>query len=176
MMDNDVSTAATMQALNEERLKLRCEVEAYQSLYDKACVQVAELRAEVCAIGTRASMDREEIDSMAKRNDELRAALDAARAREDAFRADVVRLTAQLDASRQACNDTDLELARAMSRAEVLAAEVRAWRTFDDKHECHPTTEYQRQTSINAHDAACQAAQHTDSTHALDPAKFEVKP
>ena len=104
----------------------------------------------------------------------LRDALDASHAREEAYRADVVRLTGERDAARQALNDTDMELAKAMSRADVLAAEVKAWRDWhgfcgmDEPDEC--TCEPNRVNALNF------ASAETDSTNALDPAKFEEQP
>jgi chromosome segregation ATPase len=166
----DTATAATMQSLSEERLRLRCEVEAYKSLYDNACVQVAELRAENERINSRATMDREEIDSMAKRNGEMRAALDASTAREEAYRADVVKLTATVEALRANANDADLELAKAMSRAEVLEAEIAKWRAWCDAEDSVLISEPLLWQGV------VNARAHTDSTNALDAGKFRVQP
>jgi chromosome segregation ATPase len=126
--------------------------------------QVYRLTSENVRITNRAGMDREEIDSMGKRNDELRAALDASKAREEAYRADVVRLTATVEALRQNANDADLELAKAMSRADVLAAAACACQRFLD--------------SDGAFNRAvvCDAMAVVRSTNALDPAKFEEQP
>jgi hypothetical protein len=109
---------------------------------------------------------------------DLRQQLDAARREIDFLRGfannpDVERLRGERDAARQALNDTDLELAKAMSRAEVLAAEVVAWHAWDDKHFDERATA----------EAARLAEEHLDAcivrtidTNALDPAKFEGKP
>jgi hypothetical protein len=100
----------------------------------------------------------------------LRDALDASKAREEAYRADVVRLTATVDALRQNANDADIELAKAMSRADVLAAEVRAWRYQCVQEQCEGGDVDGADCRLNAAMAA------TDSTNALDPAKFAPEP
>jgi len=109
----------------------------------------------------------------------LRAALDAARA-------DVVRLTAEADELRRGyafvasenarlvydvgvignraamdSEDAERKLTRERSRADVLAAEVKAWRT--------PGTMAQSEI-------VWAAIEYTDRTNALDAAKFEGKP
>lgn len=124
---------------------------------------------------------RQQLEAARKDNAACLKELDAARKDNDFLRGfinnpDVEALRQQLAAARQALNDTDMELARSMRMAEVLATEVRAWRNHDDVHECEPESEWLMRRSINAHDEACRAAQETDRRNALDAAKFEVKP
>jgi hypothetical protein len=78
------------------------------------------------------------------------------------------KLRDERDAARQALNDTDLELAKSMIRADVLAAEVKAWRDISSA------------TTADAIEVAAftlsDARAATDRTNALDPAKFEEQP
>jgi len=118
--------------------------------------------------------------------------------REAAARADVVRFTADADELRRGyafvasenarllndvgvignraamdSEDAERKLARERSRADVLAAEVRAYRVWQ-------RTKCDDNASSLEHWHACKALDeatwNTDRTHALDPAKFEVKP
>jgi hypothetical protein len=130
-MDNDVSTAATIESLKQQLDAARADAAMWQNAHAEQGVALTEARA------------------------------------------DVVRLTAQLDASRHACNDTDLELAKAMSRADVLAAEVKAWHVWDDKHFGDDSTSIECKRA-SEHLDACIV--RTVDTNALDPAKFEGKP
>lgn len=61
----------------------------------------------------------------------------------------------------------------AESDRDVLAAEVRAWRHFDDVYDCVPPTDRIHRVNINAHDRACGAAQATDASGALTRAGGE---
>jgi chromosome segregation ATPase len=107
---------------------------------------------------------------------EMRAALDASQAREAAYRADVVRLTEQLEyqtllanARKETIGETTRAWDRERSRAEVLAAEVRTKRALLEDAD----RERMAWAKIVNDD---KAEEHTDSTNALDPAKFERKP
>jgi hypothetical protein len=98
---------------------------------------------------------------------EMRAALDAARS-------DVVRLTEQLEyqallanARKETIDETKRAWDREHSRAEVLAAEVKAWR-HDHERRSHGHNDGAYAVHV--------AAKATDRTHALDPAKFEEQP
>ena len=88
--------------------------------------------------------------------------------------ATIESLRVSLDAARQALNENDLELAKAMSRAEVLAAEVKAFRLryitecYSDAGSAAHTIWY---TKLAKELEA--AMKETDRTHAIDPAKFE---
>ncbi len=109
----------------------------------------------------------------------LESSLAASKAREEAYRADVVRLTEESttlskewDMMYKIHQEAVAKFDRERSRAKVLAAEVRAWREFED-------------VSIDTswHNAWCDSCDrietvksHTDRTNALDPGKFEVKP
>jgi hypothetical protein len=107
-------------------------------------------------------------------NNDIRQQLDAARKDNDFLRGfannpDVERLRDERDAARQALNDTDMELAKAMSRAEVLAAELAKWRAWCDAEDSVLISEpLLWQAVVNARAI-------TDRTHALDPAKFAPK-
>jgi len=131
-VSDELPTATRISALEDQVYRLTAEN--------------VRLNNEVCAIGTRSSMDREEIESMGKQNDELRE---------------------QLNAARQALNENDLELAKAMSRADVLAAEVRDARAWHDT-DARSTGQMMELASNWDKSRAI-----TDSTNALDPAKFE---
>lgn len=48
---------------------------------------------------------------------------------------------------------------------DMLRAEVRAWRHNDDVHQCDSMTD---RMSVKAHDRACEAAQRTDESGALN--------
>lgn len=65
------------------------------------------------------------------------------------------------------------ELERTEHDRNLLAAEVQAWRHNDDVHECSLTTglEFLHKRSVKAHDRACEAAQRTDESGALQRAK-----
>jgi hypothetical protein len=167
----DVQTAATLADLRQQLDAARAENKRWHD----DCVWYVNTLAK-----TRCDLDsaRREIEFMrgfANNPDlnELRDSIAASQAREEAYRADVVRLTAQLDASRKACNDTDLELAKAMSRADVLAAEVKAWHAWDDKYFDDAASSGDKQQAENHLDACIV---RTVDTNALDPAKFEGKP
>ena len=99
----------------------------------------------------------------------LRERFDAATARAESLSSSII---AACEGS-GCLNAHELRVAldRERSRAEVLAAEVRAWREFED-------------VSIDTswHNAWCDSCDrietvksHTDRTHALDAAKFEEK-
>jgi len=162
----DTATATTIESL-------RAEVEAYQALYDNACVQVADLRAENERIISLATMDREEIDSMGKRNDELRAALDATRA-------DMVRLTEQLEyqtvlanARKESGEETRRAWDRERARASVLEAAVNA------AIQCGLTnSSWAHITSPPevAERCGCPPCTMKILKHALDAGKFRVGP
>jgi len=159
------------------------------------------LLAENVRLSNRQSMDREEIESMGRRNDELTKALwtsaeyvkrlesDVARLandkrglldemdemRDDEDRADSLSnsiITACTGSGCLNAHELRVALDTARERAGVLEAEVRAWRRHDDVHECEPESEGLRRQSIEAHDMACRAAQETDRRNALDAAKF----
>ncbi len=63
--------------------------------------------------------------------------------------------------------------AQAEADRDTLAAEVEAWRHNDNVHECSLTTELEflHKRSVKAHDRACEAAQRTDESGALQRAK-----
>jgi hypothetical protein len=94
----------------------------------------------------------------------------------DGLRGDIERLRAALDAARQALNENDLELAKAMGRASVLEAEVKASRAR--------TAEHTPACEMGFHDRECDTCRKiaslpnaiatTDRTHALDAGKFRV--
>jgi chromosome segregation ATPase len=86
--------------------------------------------------------------------------------------ATIESLRQQLDAARQALNDTDMELAKAMSRAEVLAAEVRGLLAVIDAHDMD-TMDCDR-TGDKYCD--CLRRQMDKIRTALDAAKFEEQP
>jgi len=184
----DVQTAATLADLRQQ--------------LDAARADNARLNSEVSAIGTRLSMDREEIDALTtllaqarKDNEflrgfinnpdlkELRDALAASQAREAAYRADAVRLTAEREErvefverlmaeNRRFYND----MTRERSRADVLAAEVKAWRHWNIEN-AKVGGDDEVDANANAAWGLLECCQRdTDSTNALDPAKFEVKP
>jgi hypothetical protein len=71
------------------------------------------------------------------------------------------------------CNDLHAALERTEHDRNLLAAEVQAWRHNDDVHECSLTTELEflHKRSVKAHDRACEAAQRTDESGALQRAK-----
>jgi hypothetical protein len=109
---------------------------------------------------------------------DLRQQLDAARKDNEFLRGfannpDVERLRGERDAARQALNENDLELAKAMSRADVLEAEVRAWHAWDDKYFDDAASSGDKQQAENHLDACIV---RTVDTNALDPAKFEEQP
>jgi len=106
----------------------------------------------------------------------LRDALDASKAREEAYRADVVRLTATVEALRANANDADRELAKAMSRAEVLAAECNLYRKYQASMDTCDCQGDGCEVCDDAYADWQQARKHTDATNALDPAKFEEQP
>ena len=146
-MDNDVSTAATIESLRQQ--------------LDAA----------------RAYIDGQDFRSDFRTAGEMRQALNASQAREAAYRADVVRLTTEREEWRKINENqsilvmlTEAELTRERSRADVLAAEVRAWRYQCVQEQCEGGDVDGADCRLNAAMAA------TDSTNALDPAKFEVKP
>ena len=64
------------------------------------------------------------------------------------------------------------QLAQAEADRNLLAAEVQAWRHNDDVHECSLTTELEflHKRSVKVHDRACEAAQRTDESGALQRA------
>jgi hypothetical protein len=114
---------------------------------------------------------------------QLRVSLDASKAREESYRADVVRLTAQYESQFNLSVKTGIEADTAeqaldceRSRADVLAAECGLYRKYQaaaDTCGCHGDG---CQGCDDTYDDWQQARKHTDSTNALDPAKFEVKP
>jgi hypothetical protein len=109
---------------------------------------------------------------------DLRQQLDAARKESEFLRGfannpDLQKLRDERDAARQALNETDLELAKAMSRADVLAEEVKAWHAWDDKYFDDTASAGDKQQAENHLDACIV---RTVDTNALDPAKFEGKP
>jgi hypothetical protein len=150
----DVQTAATLADLRQQ--------------LDAARRDNERLNSEVSAIGTRSSMDREEIDALTTLLASARK--DSEFLRGFANNPDVERLRDERDAARQALNDTDMELAKAMSRAEVLEAELTKWRAWCDAEDSVLISEpLLWQDVVNAR-------ANTDRTNALDPAKFEGKP
>jgi hypothetical protein len=153
----DVQTAATLADLRQQLDAARRDNDFLRGFANNPDVQA--LRDDLDAARDDAAMWQ-------KAHAEQGVALTEARA-------DVVRLTAQLDASRQACNDTDLELAKAMSRADVLEAEVRAWHAWDDKHFDELATDEDTRRAEEYLDACIV---RTVDTNAIDPAKFEVQP
>jgi uncharacterized coiled-coil DUF342 family protein len=159
-----------MQALNEERLKLRCDVEAYHSLYDNACVQVADLRQQLDS--ARSYIDGQDVRSDFRNVTEMRAALDAARA-------DVVRLTEESttlshewDTMYEIHQEAIAKANRERSRAEVLAAEVRGLLSVIDAHEID-TLDCDRTENKYCD---CLQRQIDKVRTALDPAKFGGQP
>jgi len=107
------------------------------------------------------------IQGQAEHIAELEAALTASQAREESYRADVVRITATIDALRANANEADLNLATAMRKAEVLAAEVRAWHDADTWHEL---LEYMDTCTDHSHRFAVETAMAaTDAAGALNP-------
>jgi uncharacterized protein involved in exopolysaccharide biosynthesis len=109
---------------------------------------------------------------------DLRQQLEQARTEADFLRGfannpDMQKLRDERDAARQALNDTDLELAKSMIRADVLAAEVVAWHAWDDKYFDELATAEDARRAEEYLDACIV---RTVDTNALDSAKFEGKP
>lgn len=188
---SDVATAATMNALNVERLQLRASVEALQALLEERRAYAERLLAENVRLTNEAAFMRGFINSEDVRSDyrnvtEMRAALDAARAELEQYR---MRLAGALIASeggdgqpsdaleylRTCPTITSVAklrkaLTRERSRADVLEREVRdtrAWHDTDAR-----STGQMMELSSNWDKSRAE----TDSTNALDAAKFEGQP
>lgn len=134
---SDVSTAATMNALNEERLKLRCDVQALQAMYDERREYAERLLAENVRLSNEAAFMRSFIN-----NEDVRSDFQT-----------VTAMRQALDRERERCG--------------VLEREVLAWHAAEHLRKDEPHAEFMR---------LAEARARTRETHALDPAKFEVKP
>ena len=170
-MDNDVSTAATIESLRQQLDAARKDNDFLRGFANNPDVQ------------------------------SMRDALTASQAREEAYRADVVRLTADADELRRGyafvasenarlvndvgvignraamdSEDAERQLSRERSRADVLAEEVLAWRHWNIED---AKVGGDDEVDANANWAwgllECRKRE-TDSTNALDPAKFKEHP
>jgi multidrug resistance efflux pump len=146
----DVQTAATLADLRQQLDAARRDNDFLRGFSNNPDLQ--ELRDDLDAARADAAMWQKE-------HAEQGVALTEARA-------DVVRLTALVTALRKNANDADLELAKSMSRANVLANEAKHWRHWYKS--CQPSPQYGTHLGM--------ATLETDRTHALDPAKFEEQP
>ena len=181
----DTATAATIESLRQQLDAARTERDEYR---DSLAVTTTDNNATFDGINKAldaAGITFRDVDTyaacinrLAAERDATRETLIASKAREEAYRADVVRLTGERDAARQALNDTDLELAKAMSRAEYLAAALQsALDSFT-----HIATNWGNSGDACALSDAIgemqmEASQSADKIrNALDPAKFEGKP
>ena len=120
-MSDDVTTSATIASLRSQVEALSENLEAcYKAKAkliderDERNAYAERLLAEYVQLTNRQMMDLEEIESMAKRNDELRAALDTARERAGV-------LEAEVRAWREAC---DTWQAQTQPLLESLSAAV----------------------------------------------------
>jgi len=175
----DVQTAATLADLRQQLDAARTEADFLRGFANNPDLQ--SLRNDLDAARADAAMWQQ-------------AHAEQGVALADA-RADVVRLTAEREEWRKINENqsilvmlTEAELARERSRADVLAAEVVGLRaaidTFDSvgTHPEHCHRESGRWDSggpCKMCETWCNAEKLrdiTDSTNALDPAKFEVKP
>jgi len=198
-MSDDVTTSATIASLRSQVEALSENLEAcYKAKAkliderDERNAYAERLLAENVRLSNRQSMDREEIESMGRRNDELTKALwtsaeyvkrlesDVARLandkrglldemdemRDDEDRADSLSnsiITACTGSGCLNAHELRVALDTARERAGVLEAEVRAWREACD------TWQAQTQPLLESLSAAVA---ETDRTHALDAAKF----
>jgi len=163
----DVQTAATLADLRQQLDAARTEADFLRGFANNPDLQ--SLRNDLDAARADAAMWQQ-------------AHAEQGVALADA-RADVVRLTAEREEWRKINENqsilvmlTEAELARERSRADVLAAEVKAWRYWNIEN---AKVGGDDEVDANANAAwglleCCQ--RETDDTNALDPAKFEVKP
>jgi predicted nucleic acid-binding Zn-ribbon protein len=159
------------------------DAEVWREAHGQRVKENEELRAALDAAWAERDKYRESWSVTTADNnatfDAINKAIDAAGitfGEDDTYAACINRLAAERDAARQALNDTDIELAKAMSRAEVLDEEVKAFRLryiekcYSDAGSVAHTIWYTK--LAKELEAAMEA---TDRTHALDPAKFVPK-
>lgn len=161
---SDVATAATMNALNVERLQLRASVEALQALLEERRAYAERLLSENVRLTNEAAEVRQELEQYRMR---LVGALIASEGGDgqpsDALEylrtcptiTSVMKLRQALDRERERCG--------------VLEREVRAYREWQ-------RTKCDDNASSLDHWHACKALDaatlETDTRHALDAAKF----